>query len=311
MGTDLASIDSDLHRFEAWHQITCRDYSFTQYRGDLPETFEGRYTSQHHGSFVLAENCLFSEATIDLQRRDIDIRRDQVDDFVIISVEQGEVSFAQGEQSFSTRGGFFLYDQTRPFRFNIEGCHHLSAITISRAALGLTMPAAPRFAGRLITGTTALEGLAGAMLHHLFACSREADPTLVGRLGLSALDMIGMALDPNRVAQDASIPKGRALLKKVKSHLAARIQEPHTLESVARDLSVSPRTLSRLFASEGTTPMRWLWQQRLERANMELRADRFASITEVAFRCGFNSASHFSRLFRNAFGHPPTSTRAE
>ena len=35
-----------------------------------------------------------------------------------------------------------------------------------------------------------------------------------------------------------------------------------------------------------------------------------ASITEIAVACGFNSTSHFSKVFRKQFGVSPVSQRA-
>jgi AraC-like DNA-binding protein len=74
---------------------------------------------------------------------------------------------------------------------------------------------------------------------------------------------------------------------------------------IAAAQHVAPRTLNRLFAREGTTPIRWLWQQRLAGAYQALAERRFKHVTDVALSFGFSDVSHFSRAFKAAFGRSP------
>ena len=47
---------------------------------------------------------------------------------------------------------------------------------------------------------------------------------------------------------------------------------------------------------------------RIERAKMELKTTE-KSITEIAFACGFNSLTHFNRVFHSDVGESPSSFR--
>lgn len=85
-----------------------------------------------------------------------------------------------------------------------------------------------------------------------------------------------------------------------------------TPAAVAAHLRLSRRSLSRLFAINGTTIERSIWSVRLAAARDQL-ADpnlRHQSITDVAFACGFNDAAHFSRSFLNGYGMTPSQFRA-
>ena len=57
----------------------------------------------------------------------------------------------------------------------------------------------------------------------------------------------------------------------------------------------------------GTTPALFQQQLRLKRARAQLL--RGQSISAVCFDLGFNSASHFSRVFKQAFGIAPKECR--
>ncbi len=78
-------------------------------------------------------------------------------------------------------------------------------------------------------------------------------------------------------------------------------------------LGISLRQLARVFQTAGTTPSRYILEQRLQRANAELgepRAEK-TTVADVAYRWGFSSQSHFTRAFRKRFGRTPGEARAE
>ena len=72
---------------------------------------------------------------------------------------------------------------------------------------------------------------------------------------------------------------------------------------------MATRTLCRLFAREATTPIRWLWQQRLTAAYKALAEGRTNRVTDAAFSFGFRDVAHFSRAFKATFGQSPETVR--
>ena len=58
----------------------------------------------------------------------------------------------------------------------------------------------------------------------------------------------------------------------------------------------------------GYSPIEYLRRLRVERAR-QLLADVDLSIKEIAQRCGFDDAYHFSKTFRQIDGLPPTKYR--
>jgi AraC-like DNA-binding protein len=52
--------------------------------------------------------------------------------------------------------------------------------------------------------------------------------------------------------------------------------------------------------------MRFVWESRLELAAEMLRHSQgHAQISDIAYRCGFSTPTHFSRVFRARYGISP------
>lgn len=101
---------------------------------------------------------------------------------------------------------------------------------------------------------------------------------------------------------------GRSLAR-VLEWAERNLREPLTIEDFARRAKMSSRTLARRFRDEtGTTPHRWLTQQRILAAQRRLEATR-DSVDEVAAAVGFDSAATLRFHFRRSLGTTPTAYR--
>lgn len=108
-----------------------------------------------------------------------------------------------------------------------------------------------------------------------------------------------------RERYDVADPRLLRVLEAIESHL----EEPLDRAALARAAGVSTRHVERLFAAHlGRTPEAHYRAVRLDRARLLLRQTAMP-VVEVAVACGFASASHFSRAYRLAFGHPPSGER--
>ncbi len=88
------------------------------------------------------------------------------------------------------------------------------------------------------------------------------------------------------------------------------LDQPLSIEDLARQAHLAPRTLVRLFHdSIGTTPHRWLTTQRVNLAQQLLEGGS-ATIDAVARRCGFGSIDTLRHHFVRQVGTTPSSYRA-
>lgn len=81
-----------------------------------------------------------------------------------------------------------------------------------------------------------------------------------------------------------------------------------TVEVLARRHRVSRRHLEGVFARRGATPAAFLRQLRLDRARHLLDSTP-ATVTAIAFECGFSDVNTFIRAFRRAHGRTPEDWR--
>jgi len=90
------------------------------------------------------------------------------------------------------------------------------------------------------------------------------------------------------------------------AYLHQHLAEPLDLDQLAEVSDLSRSHLTRLFRHHtGHTPMTYLRRARVEHAR-QLLADVDLSIKQIARRCGFDDAYHFSRVFRQIDGLSPT-----
>lgn len=91
--------------------------------------------------------------------------------------------------------------------------------------------------------------------------------------------------------------------------METNIEDPLSLEELARLSGISNRQLQRLFRRNlGITPAQYYTTVRLRRARELLRRTTMP-VMDVTVACGFSSACHFSRSYRTLFGHPPSQER--
>ena len=89
----------------------------------------------------------------------------------------------------------------------------------------------------------------------------------------------------------------------------AHLDEPLTIDALARNANVSPRTFSRRFREEtGYTPMQWVMRARIDVAR-ELLENTDLGIDEVALTVGLGSGANLRQFFRRVLGTTPSEYR--
>ncbi|MFE9445141.1 helix-turn-helix domain-containing protein [Streptomyces sp. NPDC006602] len=129
----------------------------------------------------------------------------------------------------------------------------------------------------------------------------------------NVVDLLTVLADEQLGRISQGTPSGdAAMLLQLRTFIGRHLADPElTPEVIARAHRISVRYLHKLFEGEDTTVSRWIQSRRLEACRRDLlhREATNRTVVAVAQRWGFTSAAHFSRVFRDAYGMPPSEWR--
>ena len=153
-------------------------------------------------------------------------------------------------------------------------------------------------------GTAALD-----MMLSLIA--EDHDDSLINEICEQALtDRVRGPHDRQRLPLRARLGVQNARILSIIEMMEANLSEPLTLVEIARHAGLSRRQIERLFRQHmGRSPARYYLEIRLDRAR-HLLLQSSLPVVEVAVACGFVSASHFSKCYRELYGKSPQQERA-
>ncbi len=115
--------------------------------------------------------------------------------------------------------------------------------------------------------------------------------------------------DHQRMDLRARLGVAHPKLLQVVARMEATLEMPMSRAELALGVGLSTRQLERLFRKYlHRTPTRFYLELRLERARLLLRQTSM-SVLDVALACGFVSASHFSKCYREHFARRPGEER--
>ena len=96
-------------------------------------------------------------------------------------------------------------------------------------------------------------------------------------------------------------------INRILNYISAHPAEDHSLESLAKRAHFSPFHFHRVFKSLVGEPLNvCLRRLRLEKAVFRMTHGPKETLTQIALDCGFSSSSVFSKVFREAYGFPPS-----
>jgi AraC-like DNA-binding protein len=294
--------------FEHWHHATCHNYSVTESRRTEQGPFWGHISARAFGTLTVSElSSSIAESRVEVVRGEREIRADPRDQFMLFLVYCGDVGFSQSGRTTRLRSGdMIIYDQARPFSMEFGGETRQIIVSIPRPLMASRLPEAECFTARPIPSSSKLGALTATVVRQLNEFEASLAEEIANRVSGSALDILAATLQAELSEDVWEAGQRDPRLARVKRYIIAHLQDPAvTIDSIAAAQNLAPRTLHRLFAVEGTTPIRWLWQQRLSASYRALAEGRIRHVTEAALSFGFTDLSHFSRAFKNAFGNSP------
>jgi AraC-like DNA-binding protein len=293
--------------FEYWHEVTCRNFSTTNYRRPVKGPFRGRISTRQFGALTVSDiSASFAYYKVQVTRGSAEMRKDPRDHFMLYLISRGEFILDQDDRNASmTAGDLAIYDQTKPFTLVFNDTRGI-LVAIPRPLMVSRLPKAHCLTARRIAGSSHLGRLTATILAQLMEFDAHLDSEFANRVGASALDILTTTLESQLLDVAADNAGNNRRLDRVKRYVLANLDDAEiTIETIASAQNMAPRTLHRLFSAEGTTPIRWLWQQRLAASYKALAEGHIRQVADAALSFGFTDISHFSRAFKKTYGRSP------
>lgn len=140
----------------------------------------------------------------------------------------------------------------------------------------------------------------------------DFDDNLVNRVCEQVLtDRVRSPTDRQRLPLRARLGVQNSKVLTIIELMEANLAEPLSLVRIAGHVGLSRRQIERLFRQEmGRSPARYYLEIRLDRAR-HLLIQSSLPVVEVAVACGFVSASHFSKCYRELYARSPQQERMD
>jgi AraC-like DNA-binding protein len=300
-------------RFDFWRQVVSE--AFVPLEASRSGSADGAFRGELRGATLGAIRVYEVDADSHVahrSRRMIDSSQDEY--FKLgLQLESHSVLSQDGREAALRPGDFAVYDTTRPYRFSFDDGCRLLVLIFPRPMLGLPVARVGRLTATPFAGRAGLGELISSFLVNAARIADDLDARDCARLGANVLDLLATALagrlDVRATDEDSA---RRSLMLQAVAFIESHLGDPLLAPAdVAAAQHISTRYLHKLFHAEGTTVSGWIRQRRLERCRHDLRDPALAhrSVSAVAARWGLVDASHFSRLFRAAFGISPRAYR--
>jgi AraC-like DNA-binding protein len=298
-------------RLEFWNEIACNTFTpVVSDPVDLP-TFSASLTRTQIGALRISE-VRSEPATI--RHTLSQVARSQASSyFLVLQLEGTSYNRQSDREAKLAPGDFTLCASTQPYEMHLPVSARRLVLGVAEGLLRRHLASPDSILGIRMSGNRGMSGLLSDFIKSLWLCRQESwDPTVTSRMAYTVLDLIAAtySVTPHVKFEHASLATAHRarIVSYIESHLRDSDLDPTRIAHACR---ITPRYLHHLFVQEAETVTQYIQRRRLEECARALIAApvRGRLVTEIAFDYGFNSLTHFGRVFRNHFGITPSEYR--
>lgn len=292
-----------------------QEYYLGDYTIEAGSIIDVRADRKGVGSYSIIR--LRSRTKLKFTRSWTHIREDATDVAVLWFVRRGRLSIShQNGHCVANSGDFAITKSMSPFTIECltdeDSLHEVFHVIVPTHIFRRYVPQEIR-AGFAVSGNGREFSVAEHILTDVFEDSDELAEHIEQLLVESALSVLADAIkdreECNHIRQ--SLPDKR--LQDVLRYIDIHLSDPSLSTAMVADAcGISPRYLSFLLKQNGTPFSELVWDKRMKIASNWLTSSspNEISIAEIAFRVGFKSPAHFSRMFKRVFNKGPREYRA-
>lgn len=235
--------------------------------------------------------------------------------FVHLELEGEGIVRQDGREALLRSGDFTLCDGARHYETGCPAGSRMLVLGVPTAKLRRHVACPESLAAIAMRAAGGVGRLLSSFLRNYWLqCRHSLDGESAEQIAVAVLDLLGAAYAqvPRTHAEHSS--RGTAHRIRIINYIHAHLYDPGlTPAQIARACRITTRYLHYLFSDGEETVARYILARRLEASSQALLADsqRGRTVTAIAFDHGFNSATHFGRVFRTHFGMTPREYRAQ
>ncbi len=278
-----------------------------------PRNFTGRLTRTKVGEIRLGE--VYSDAQVVRHLRAHVARTRTAMFFLHMQLEGESINRQDGREAKLRPGDFTLCDTTRPYEIQFDRANRMFVVGIPEPLLRRHLATPESVVAVPMSGNSGLSGLLSQFLRDFWArCGDDIDPIIVPRINRAILDLTASAYTsvPQAQSDRSSVATSHRL--RIINYIEAHLGDPDlTPMRVADACKMTARYLHHLFSQESETVARYILRRRLEECSraLKLPTQQARTVTSIAFDFGFNSPTHFGRVFRARYGVTPREYRRQ
>jgi AraC-like DNA-binding protein len=298
-------------RYAAWQGAICDVYVHVDVNAERRSDYKGFIREARFGAVTMTD-ILLSEQKI--TRRPRHMAKLDKDCYYAQFIQRGKMNILQaGKTLVSNAGVGAIFSATEPYDLECIGEIRSFYLELPHKEFAARFPNERIPLTATIGTSRGLGRIAAEFCSTLASESSTLEAAVRARLGDELMDVVALALDAglgDEPLADHALQQAR--LRSVKAWIEDHLIDPDlSLEKIAKDNGISLRYLHYLFRLTDMSASEWIWDRRLQRSYDFLTRPELnhLSVTEVAYRLGFNSSSHFSTTFRRKFGIRPSDLR--
>jgi AraC-like DNA-binding protein len=307
-----SAVDSR-QKLDAWRYALCEAFGPIDAHRVADQNFEGSFRTYKRVQLQFNE-IYYRGQTV--ERTEKNLAACSQPYFTFGRTLAGPLHVVQGGRNVVIEpGSLILANQYAPYKATANGNYHSVSISIPQKMLLQRQPRIGTFYSLPLNDNAPSGQLLASFTKHLSDGMLEWSDAVAMTLREQLLDLIILLM----VNKNQEVPFGSETSLKV----AHRERALSYLKCHHRDPSLGPKTIAaacgisinylhKVFRDANMHVVDLIYAQRLETSKNLLSdpSNNNMTVQQIAYKSGFSHTSHFSRMFKEKFGMPPTAFRS-
>lgn len=272
--------------------------------------FQGRLTTLRLGP--IGVSSAYSTAVV-IHRRGRPVPLNGQKDFIVTMGADADFAMETSHwQRYVRRNDLLITDSTQPGVVRHAGCTAIT-LRVPQRLFGRYLPDIDALPGVVVRGDEGPGAFAASLIRSILPGSAPlVHDSAAEHIALAVLHSIAAAYahcsDIRFVSDNSAGARRQAVLEFVEANLGTA---ELSVKSIAEHFELSDRYVRLLFASGGESLSAYILRRRLEESARELRDPVWSrsTVSDIAFRWGFNSLGSYDRAFRTRYDVTPRQYR--